>query len=170
MRSARPGPKPGASPAVRLRSIGVAVLALAALVLTVADQATAQTGSADSTRIAAASRAFSDAYVRGDTATIRDLYTEDAVLLPPGREITGRDQIVRYFAPGPRRTNVSHSMESSDLRVSGEMAIDVGMWHNTWRVDDGEEQSASERYLVIWRRGSDGRWRIEYDMWHRPSR
>lgn len=118
--------------------------------------------------IATASRSFSDAYVAGDTATIRELYTEDAVLLPPEGEVRGRDAIVRYFEPSPRRTNVSHAMESTDLRIRGRTAIDAGTWHNTIRVDGGPEREASGRYLVIWTRGDDGRWRIEYDAWHRP--
>lgn len=118
--------------------------------------------------IAAASRAFSEAYVRGDTATIRQLYTEDAVLLPPDREVRGRDAIVRYFAPSARRTNVSHAMESSDLRIRENTAIDAGTWHNTIRIDEGPERVASGRYLVVWTRGEDGHWRIEYDVWHRP--
>lgn len=118
--------------------------------------------------IASASRAFSTAYCDGDTATIRRLYTADAVLLPPGRELRGRDAVARYFAPGPRRVNLSHAMESSGLEIRGEVAIDVGTWHNTWRIDDGAEQTASGKYMVVWHRGEDGAWRIAYDMWHRP--
>lgn len=118
--------------------------------------------------ITAASRSFSAAYVAGDTAAIRALYTDDAVLLPPGREVRGRDAIVRYFAPGPNRVNEAHAMTSSELRIDGDRAVDIGTWSNTWRIGDGERSSASERYLVVWRRGGDGRWRIEVDMWHRP--
>ena len=131
-----------------------------------AEWAAAQSLAEDSTAIAAASRDFSQAYVDGDPDRIRALYTEDAVLLPPGQEIRGLDRIAQYFAPGPNRVNIAHRMESSELRLSGDVAIDIGSWHNTWRIGDAAERTASDRYLVVWRRGGDGRWRIEYDMWH----
>lgn len=128
------------------------------------------TGGQDSPReaIAAASRAFSEAYMAGDTATIRELYTTDAMLLPPEADVKGRDAIVRYFGPGPRRRNLDHAMISDDVQVSGDLAVDVGTWTNTWSIDGGEPRTASGRYLVVWRRGEGGRWRMEYDMWHRP--
>lgn len=147
------------------RGMGALILLGGLILLPVG--APAQTS--DSTEIAAASHQFSAAYVRGDTATIRELYTPDAVLLPPASEVRGRDAIVRYFAPGPRRENVSHAMESSELRIDGDVAVDVGTWRNVWRIDGGPAQEAADRYLVVWRRGGDGAWRIEYDMWHRPS-
>ncbi|NNE66470.1 MAG: DUF4440 domain-containing protein [Pyrinomonadaceae bacterium] len=116
-----------------------------------------------------ASGAFSSAYVRGDVDAIRELYTEDGVILPPGRTIRGKKKIGNYFAPRPNRVNISHSMKSSELKIDGDIAIDIGMWHNKWKIGDAEAQSASGQYLVVWRRGSDGRWRIQYDIWHRPN-
>jgi len=59
--------------------------------------------SSDSAAIAAASRAFSAAYVRNDTAALGRIYSDSAVLLPPNREIRGRAAIQRDFA-GPRTT------------------------------------------------------------------
>lgn len=123
---------------------------------------------ADSAAIAAASRAFSDAYVGGDTARLADLYTDDALVLPPGQTVQGRGAIQRYFGPGPRRVNLAHAMTSERLDVQGDIATDVGEWSNTWRIGDEDAQTASGRYLVVWRRGPDGRWRMVYDMWHRP--
>lgn len=138
-----------------------------------ADRSGASSASAPSAdprdKIAAASRAFSQAYVSGDTATIRQLYTPEAMLLPPDREVRGPDAIARYFAPGSRATNVAHAMTSEDLRVTDDIATDVGMWRHTQRTADGSTRESSGRYLVVWRRGDDGRWRIEYDMWHRPA-
>lgn len=123
----------------------------------------------DRSRILAASTAFSRAYMEGDTAAIRALYTEDAVLLPPERVVRGREAIGRYFTARPGRRNLAHAMRPDDLRIDGDVAVDTGIWTNTWQVGDEEPQSAEGQYLVVWRRGADGRWRIEYDMWHRPA-
>lgn len=120
--------------------------------------------------IIAASRAFSAAYVRGDTTALAELYTQDALLLPPGRAVRGRVNVALFFAPKPNRQTLSHAMESEELEIEGGIAVDVGTWRNTWRRGEAAEQSASGRYLIVWRRGDDGRWRIAYDMWHRPAR
>jgi uncharacterized protein (TIGR02246 family) len=124
---------------------------------------------ADSLAVLAASRAFSDAYVAGDMETLGSVYTEDAVLYPPGSVIRGRAAIRRYFAPGPNRTNLAHAMTSERLTFDGDVAVDVGVWSNTLRRGSDAPQSAEGRYLVVWRREPDGRWRIEHDMWHRPA-
>lgn len=124
---------------------------------------------AEASAVAEASAAFSRAYVAGDLAAIRSLYTHDALLLPPGGRVQGVERIVRYFAPGPGRENLSHAMRSERVEIFDSVAVDAGTWSNTWRVDGGPVREASDRYLVVWRRGDDGRWRIAYDVWHRPS-
>ena len=152
-------------------TICVCLLVMAAAANQITAQGTKIVKSKRSTEAAIkkASVAFSDAYVRGDTDAIRNLYTEDAAILPPGRTIRGNSKIAGYFAPRPNRENISHSMESSELKVEGNLAIDIGMWNNTWKSGNAKEQSASGQYLVVWKRGTDGRWRIQYDMWHRPG-
>ncbi len=123
----------------------------------------------DRAAIAAASRAFSAAYVRNDTAALGQLYADSAVVLPPGREVRGRAAIQRLFAWGPRHRQLEHAMTSAELRLHGDMAIDLGTWTSTAQRGDNPPATASERYLVVWVRESDGRWRILYDMWHRPA-
>ncbi len=126
--------------------------------------------SRDSLAIAAASRAFSAAYVRNDTAALGQAYADSAVLLPPNREIRGRAAIQRYFAWGPNYRQLAHAMEPDRLTISGDIAVDVGTWTSTGQRGDSDPTAASERYLVIWIRESDGAWRMLYDMWHRPAR
>jgi len=61
-------------------------------------------------------------------------------------------------------------MESAELTIDVNLAIDVGTWTSTGRRGDADPSTASERYLVVWVREGDGAWRILYDMWHRPAR
>lgn len=116
-----------------------------------------------------ASRRFSAAMVAGRTDEIASLYTEEGVLLPPGRVVRGRAAIREFFSPRPGVTQLSHAMTAEELKLLGDVAIDVGTWSNSWRKGEGEPQSASERYLVVWRKEADGAWRIAWDVWHRPA-
>jgi len=133
--------------------------------------ATGQSGAAsDSARIAEASRAFSDAYVRNDTTALGQVYSDTAVLYPPHREIVGRAAIRRYFAWGAPYRQLEHAMQSERLTITGDIAVDIGRWTSTGQRGTAAPTTASERYLVVWVRESDGEWRILYDMWHQPSR
>lgn len=125
---------------------------------------------ADSAAIVAASRAFSDYYVRGDIPALARLYAENGVLLPPGREVRGRADIERYFTSGPNTRRVAHRMEPQSIRISGTLAVDVGTWSSTVQRGDAPAATTTDRYMVVWIRESDGAWRILYDMWHVPPR
>jgi ketosteroid isomerase-like protein len=123
----------------------------------------------DSLAIAAAGRAFSDAYVRNDTTALGRLYSDSAVVLPPNREIRGRAAIRRYFSWRAPYRQLAHAMTSERLTVAGDLAIDLGTWSSTGQRGDDPPQTTSERYLIVWVREHDGAWRILYDMWHRPA-
>ena len=118
--------------------------------------------------IADASRRFSAAMVAGLSDEVAGFYTDDAVLLPPGKVVRGREAIRDYFAPRKGRTQLGHEMKTEELAVDGGLAIDSGSWTSTWREGQGEPQTARERYLIVWRRQANGSWKIGWDMWHRP--
>jgi len=144
-----------------------AAVLFAALLSCVSGGATAAGKEADRAAIEAASRAFSAAYVANDGDGIASSYTEDAVLLPPDGIVQGRDAIRRYFAWGPRHVQLAHRMQSESLDVRGDVALDRGTWHSRYRRGEGAPQEASGTYLAAWVRGSDGRWRMHSDAWHR---
>jgi ketosteroid isomerase-like protein len=146
------------------------IAGLGLVVLTGAAVAQDDDTARDSLAIVAASRAFSDAYVRNDTAALGQVYADSAILLPPNRAVAGRAAIQRYFTWGPNYRQLAHAMVSERLTITGDVAIDVGTWTSTGRRGTAEPTTASERYLVVWVRETDGQWRILYDMWHRPAR
>jgi len=125
---------------------------------------------ADSAAIAAASRAFSAAYVRNDSMALGAVYVDTAVAYPLSREVVGRNAIRHYFVWPDGYRQVAHAMTSERLTIEGDVAVDVGMWHSTGQRADHEPTSSSGRYLVVWVRAADRGWKILYDMWHPPPR
>jgi len=122
----------------------------------------------DETSIRQAAAAFSAAFEAGDTTSLGNLYTEDALLLAPGDTVRGRTAIRRYFRPREGGRPFDHQLIADDLQVHGDVAIDRGRWIQEFELDDGGTNRFSGVYLVVWRRGADGRWRMSYDMWHAP--
>ena len=119
--------------------------------------------------IRAAGAAFSRAFEAGDTTALGGLYTEDALLLAPGDTVRGRAAIRRWFRPREGGNQFTHQLIVDDLSITGDVAVDRGRWVQAFPGEDGEApRETSGVYLVIWRRGPDGAWRMKYDMWHAP--
>jgi len=103
--------------------------------------------------------AFEQALLEQDVDTLIGLYTDDARLLIAGQPIIqGRaaiEEFVRaWVADGP----VSTRFETVEVFASGDLVVDIG--HT---IQDG----GRGKYVVIHRRGPDGRLRIAVDA---PSR
>ena len=106
---------------------------------------------------------FTEAYRRADPAAVADLYAEDAYYLQPGRELLrGRSEIRASFeaflgrfpagGPGPEI-----SFEVIDRDVRGDLAYDIGYFRL------GTQPAPGGKFIVIWKRGIDGQWRLHAD-------
>lgn len=144
------------------------LLAVAAMgvgpVGTVAAQAVSP---AIATALDAANAAFSRAWMAGDSATVIGAYTSDAVLHPPNGSVrVGAEQIRAYWGPIANRKAAGHRLEPGVRRTLGDgVVLEVGRWHSQ-SMRDGEPQPwATGCYSVIWRRGTDAKWRMEFDTW-----
>jgi ketosteroid isomerase-like protein len=107
---------------------------------------------------------FSAAYRAGDPAAVTALYTADAFYLSPGNEID-RGNVESHFAwlssfdPG---AGPVIEFEIVDREISGGLAYDIGYY--TIRQPKAEPGSGSRgKFIVIWKRGEDGVWRIHAD-------
>ena len=110
--------------------------------------------------------AFSAAYVRGDFAGIAAMYTPNALLLPSRGPVTGRDSIQRYFTYGPNTKLLSHRLEMTSLVVHGDMAAEAGKYTIVQQRGDAPASTTLGHYMLVWLRQRDGKWLIQYDMWH----
>ncbi|NNE47148.1 MAG: DUF4440 domain-containing protein [Rhodothermales bacterium] len=118
------------------------------------------------------SHQFSQAFVAGDAAAMTQLYTDDAVLFPANSElIRGRNAIEQYWTLPEDRRITHHKLIPVEVDVSGSMASDFGHYEIGGINGDKSWGPIYGKYVVVWKRGDDGRWRMQLDMWNsRPAR
>lgn len=123
--------------------------------------------SADRAAIAATAREFSARYMRGDAAGMTALYTEDGVIFPGGRPmIRGREAIQQYWTMPPGVQMVEHQTVSDSVVIVGNTAYDWGTFHSRVSRDDEPGNRGYGKYVIVWRRGDDGQWRMHLDIWN----
>jgi uncharacterized protein (TIGR02246 family) len=114
---------------------------------------------------------FSAAYATLDADRVAAIYTEDALMLPPGGEILkGRAAIRERYADGfdedrKRGHTRRITFELVDRLVSGDVRNDYGYYTITGRSPSGHEQEHRGKFAKVWQRGRDGVWRIRSDSY-----
>ena len=113
-----------------------------------------------------ANRGFVEAYNRGDAAGAVAVYTEDATILPPGSpRVSGRDAIRRFWQGAMDAGVRAVDLQTDDLEVGGDLAREIGTATLTVRPEGGDEQTATAKFVVVWRRRGD-EWRWHTDIWN----
>ncbi len=113
--------------------------------------------------ITAASEAFDAAYNAADAAAISAMYTNDAVVYPPGGEaIEGMEAISAWFAGGLVEGGPTLDLQTGDVFAIEGAALETGSYVMTGadgsHIDHGN-------YMVAWSHTEDG-WRMARDMWN----
>jgi len=107
------------------------------------------------------------AYNAHNTAELRNLYSNDAVLMLHGEETRrGRDDIGAYWAQDFREGNpittltVTHSINGNE----------VILVHGNYQVIDRESGLllGSGRYAHLWMLNDDQVWELDRDLWNDP--
>ena len=116
---------------------------------------------------------FGEAVRRGDGAAIAALYTEDAKLLPPNSEmIQGRDGIKVFWTGGLQmgiKDAVLTTLEVLGLR---DLVCEIGKYDLTIKPEGQSAIKDIGKYLVIWKRSTEGTWKLHVDIWNtsRPAK
>jgi ketosteroid isomerase-like protein len=108
-------------------------------------------------------RKFGAAVQRKDYAELASLYTNDAkVLAPDAPIVTGRKAIENFWRDAASALGlVGATLRTLELEVSEDTVYEVGQ--ADLKVTSGQ---ATVKYMVVWRRGDDGAWRLHRDIWN----
>lgn len=96
----------------------------------------------------------------GDTATVLSLMADDVVFMVPGREPFGREAFEPGASNGPK---IDGTNEIIELQVLGDWAFSRNLLDLTITSPNGETMQRSGYTLTLYRRESDGRWRLARD-------
>lgn len=108
---------------------------------------------------------YLEALKTGDAGRFAKLFNDDAVVMTPGAPmLQGIDAITRdreaIFA---RAKVINGAMRASHLEQSGDLAYELGRFSYTIQVDDTPSRIVEGKYITIWKRGKDGKWRYQVD-------
>jgi uncharacterized protein (TIGR02246 family) len=119
--------------------------------------------SSDIGAIRAAEQTLVESFEAADPTAWVDSYTDDAIFVAPGMAaIEGREALLAHARQMSPLS--SARIDARTTEVEGDMAATLGTasWVSGPR---GAEGTASRvRFLIVWRREPDGRWRIAREL------
>jgi len=107
----------------------------------------------------------------GDYAGLHALFTDDAVVLPPGGAVLrGRDAIEESFTRMVAHPEVDRVIDyeyvPGEIQVLGDLAYEWGMFIGRVRRPDGSEAIERCKAMRILKRQPSGEWKIHRTMWN----
>jgi uncharacterized protein (TIGR02246 family) len=100
---------------------------------------------------------------RGDSQAIASLYTESAILMPPGSEaINGRAGIGDFWEAVLQMGVKEVKLDTLEVDAQGHTAIERGQY--TLYASAGQVAD-SGKYIVIWNQ-TNGDWKLHWDIWN----
>lgn len=122
----------------------------------------------DAADVEAAIASWPQHFNAGDaTAAAEAVFTETARLLPPDEAmVEGREAIAAFWQAV--MDSPAHDLEVTPIEIDllGDTAIETGRWTITVPTEDGGEARIGGNTLVVWKKGEDGAWRMQQDMWN----
>lgn len=115
-------------------------------------------------------RSLDEAFVRhanakDAAALVSAFYAADAKLLPPNAPLISGTGPIRDFWQGLLDAGaVDVSLDTTLVDMSGELAYGVGQYSFTLPSASGGRTRDQGKYLVVYRRQTDGSWKVSADM------
>ena len=116
--------------------------------------------------IEAANARFLDAFKRGDKAGMMANFSDDAVVMMPNQVAwRGREGLDRGFSGFLSQLSFKEGgATTTDVMVAGDLAVETGTFEWTLQRKASAEIKDRGKYLIVWKRQTDGSWKIVRDI------
>jgi len=117
--------------------------------------------------IEAALVTFAAAFNRGDDAGVAAHYAEDGAILPPdSARVDGRANIQAFWKGAIDAGLADLTLKAVEVGGSGDIAFEVGEVSYSAPDKTSARSTATGKYIVVWKKGTDGVWRLYRDIWN----
>jgi uncharacterized protein (TIGR02246 family) len=107
---------------------------------------------------------FAQAFNAGDAAGVAALYTEEAVILPPGAEMMKGRSAIQTFWKGAAEQLGNGKLTTVEVKPLGsDRALEIGTF--SFRTKGAQPQEITGKYVVIWEKVG-GDWKLATDIWN----
>lgn len=145
---------------------GAAIVLVSSTAIVTGQQSAPADATAARAAIEAANAGFLDAFKRADTAAMVRNYAPDAIMMMPNQPMArGRDEIQQNLNAFVSEVSFKGgSVVTTDVMVSGDLAVETGTFQWTLQPKTGAEIKDTGKYLTVWKRQADGSWKIVRDI------
>ena len=115
----------------------------------------------------AADAAWLKAYRAKDLEKAAAFFDEQGCMLVPNSPtLTGKAAIAKFIAKSfkIRDYKITWHPTRADVARSGELGYTSGKYRMTFGNESGKTVSDNGKYLMVWKKQSDGAWKVLFDM------
>jgi uncharacterized protein (TIGR02246 family) len=103
----------------------------------------------------------------GDAASVADLYTADATILPHTHDVVKGVEAIRDFWKSVIEAGFrSHRIELIDVHAQGDLAFEIAKWQAEGPAGKGNRQEFGGSLVNVFERQSDGSWKCRLHIWN----
>ncbi len=106
------------------------------------------------------------AFNSGDMEALANLYTKDAVFVPPSLEIlTAQEEITKFWANQILTGTDNFRLQTINLRLHGDVIYQTAVWVAT-KTSNGVATDLDGEMTNVIARQEDGSWKIQLQSWN----
>lgn len=111
---------------------------------------------------------FYELVEQGNSAERYKLFTTNSLMLSNGSNLTiMTDSIKQAWAQWDNEWLFRiKDVEHVEIEMSGDIAYTVNQYYYTWHHKDTEPEWHKTKNVHIWRKQSDGSWKLRVDIWN----